>query len=168
MKHLESLVKGAMASQPSDEPSDPGGKSHSPLSDRASHAEMGVSDASGRVINDATYVGATHWAAILDDVGYCICFLLTEPHSTDSFQIEEVKGYFSETGEETSLGDQSVLPDLSLLFNSTGSTATREDLLAALPEPNIVNRLVSRYFNSNSPAMRETRLISCRHLAYLY
>ncbi|QKX55697.1 uncharacterized protein TRUGW13939_02794 [Talaromyces rugulosus] len=122
-----------MASQPSDEPSDPGSKSHSPLSDRTSHAEIGISETSGRVIlgsNDATYVGATHWAAILDD-------------------IEEVKGYFSETGEETSLGDH----DLSLLFNSTGSTATREDLLAALPEPNIVNRLVSRYFNSNSPAM---------------
>lgn len=75
LKHLESLVKGAMASQPSDEPIDPGGKSHSPLSGPAlqlhKRVEMDTSDASGRVIlgpNEATYIGATHWAAMLDDV----------------------------------------------------------------------------------------------------
>jgi hypothetical protein len=77
LKHLESLVKGAMASQPSNEPIDPGVKSHSPLPNIApqlqSNAEMSASDASGRVVlgpNDATYVGATHWAAMLDDVGF--------------------------------------------------------------------------------------------------
>ena len=75
LKHLESLVKEAMAIQPSDVSIDPEGKSHSPLPDPApplqNNAELGASDAPGRVIlglNDATYVGATHWAAMLDDV----------------------------------------------------------------------------------------------------
>lgn len=31
--------------------------------------------------------------------------------------------------------------------------ASRADLLAALPERSIVDQLVSRYFNSNDPAM---------------
>lgn len=31
--------------------------------------------------------------------------------------------------------------------------ASRADLLAALPERSVVDRLVSRYFNSNDPAM---------------
>ena len=75
LKHLESLVKGAMASQPSDASIDAEGKSHSPLPDPApplqNSAAMGASDTPGRVVlglNDATYVGATHWAAMLDDV----------------------------------------------------------------------------------------------------
>lgn len=72
-----------------------------------------------------------------------------------------MKGYFSEIEEEISLGDDSVRPDLSLLFNNTESPTTREDILDALPERNIVNRLVSRYFNSNSPAMRELHLVTC-------
>ena len=77
LKHLESLVKGAMANRPSDEPIDQGGESHNTplLPDLApnmqSHAEMDASDNPGRVVlgpNDTTYVGATHWAAMLDDV----------------------------------------------------------------------------------------------------
>lgn len=91
LEHLESLVKGAMASQPSDESIDPGGEFHSPLPNLTpqlqSHAEIGASDASGRVVlgpNDATYVGATHWAAMLDDVGFYM-FPLTGPDSTDTF-----------------------------------------------------------------------------------
>lgn len=73
LKHLESLVKGAMASQPPDEPIDPGSKFPSPLPDQAQQLQnQGVSNTSGRVVlglNNATYVGATHWAAMLDDVG---------------------------------------------------------------------------------------------------
>ncbi len=81
LKHLESLVKGAMASQPSDEPLDAGDKSHFPLPNLApqlqSHVDMNASDTAGRVVlgpNDASYsyVGATHWAAMLDDVGLYI------------------------------------------------------------------------------------------------
>jgi hypothetical protein len=136
LNHLESLVKGAMASQPSVD--------IDPRAKLQNHA-------SGRVV-DATYVGATHWAAMLDDVGLNLYFFKTD--LTDAFKIEQVKGYFSENAEDTSLGDESVRPDISLLFNSN-KTTNKEDLLVALPERNIVNRLVSRYFSSNSPALRE-------------
>lgn len=63
LNHLESLVKGAMASQPSDN-----------IDARA----KSQSHVSGRVV-DATYVGATHWAAILDDVGLNSYMLLRFP-----------------------------------------------------------------------------------------
>ncbi|KAH8885862.1 hypothetical protein GQ53DRAFT_845252 [Thozetella sp. PMI_491] len=141
LKHLESLVKGAMESQPSQEPIDPEREPHPPLPDLApqlqSHTEICASNASGRVVlgpNDTTYVGATHWAAMLDD-------------------IEEMKGYFNEIEEEASPGSESVRPDVSLLFNNIVPPTAREDLFSRLPERNVVNGLVSRYFNSNSPAL---------------
>ncbi|KAL3705533.1 hypothetical protein TMatcc_009205 [Talaromyces marneffei ATCC 18224] len=139
LKHLESLVKGAMASQPPDEhqPIHAGATSHPPLPDN--YAGM---DISGRLVglNDTTYIGGSHWAAILED-------------------IEEMKGYFSEDIEETSLGVGSTRPDISLLLNNTESPTTYKDLLAALPGRSMVNRLVSRYFNSNSPALRKFHLV---------
>jgi hypothetical protein len=60
LKHLETLVKDVMAAQ-------------SPAAKRAIPSVSGP--ASGQVVqgmNEVTYVGATHWAAILDDV----CFPL--------------------------------------------------------------------------------------------
>lgn len=64
LKHLESLVKGAMAGQPSNGPqrSHPGSAT---ILDK--HIEK---DNSGRLVgpNGATYIGATHWAAMLEDV----------------------------------------------------------------------------------------------------
>lgn len=65
-----------------------------------------------------------------------------------------MKSYFNEVEAEDSPRDESVRPDTSLIFNSQ-SPATKEDLLAALPERTIVDRLVYRYFNSNSPALRK-------------
>jgi len=65
-----------------------------------------------------------------------------------------VKSYFKEIEGEDSPRDESVRPDLSLVFDFE-SPATKEELLAALPERSIVNRLIYRYFNSNSPALRE-------------
>ena len=60
--------------------------------------------------------------------------------------------------------DESVRPDTSLIFNSQ-SPVTKEELLAALPERTIVDRLVYRYFNSNSPASRELCRVSLGNLA---
>ncbi|KAE8446078.1 hypothetical protein EG329_012586 [Mollisiaceae sp. DMI_Dod_QoI] len=88
---------------------------------------------SGKVLvdgNDTTYIGATHWAAILED-------------------IEEVKGYFQEEVEEE---EEEYWPTAALCFD-VESPATRFDLLAELPSRPVVDRLVSRYFNSNSPAL---------------
>jgi hypothetical protein len=69
-----------------------------------------------------------------------------------------VKSYFNEVESEDPPRDESVRPDLSLIFDSE-SPATKEDLLAALPKRPIVDRLIYRYFNSNSPALREWILI---------
>ena len=68
-------------------------------------------------------------------------------------QIEEIKSYLNEV-EAKDTHDESVRPDLSLVFSSE-SPATKDDLLAALPDRPTVDRLVYRYFNSNSPAIRE-------------
>ncbi|RFU35212.1 hypothetical protein B7463_g1097, partial [Scytalidium lignicola] len=96
---------------------------------------------SGQVLlgtKETTYVGATHWAAILED-------------------IEEMKSYcnaeeFESSESPESLGD---LSGSSLLFNA-GIPSTREEILAFLPPRHVVDRYVSRYFNSSSPALHIT------------
>ncbi|KFY71175.1 hypothetical protein V499_08621 [Pseudogymnoascus sp. VKM F-103] len=96
----------------------------------------GLRPSTGQVLlgtNQTTYVGATHWAAILDDV-------------------EEMHSYFEETEEADYIVDDSTRPDMSLLFRP-GSRVTKLELIAALPQKGVVDRLVSRYFNSNSPAI---------------
>lgn len=65
-----------------------------------------------------------------------------------------MKSYFNEVELEDSPPEGVVRPDLSLVFSSR-SSSRKEDLLAALPEQSIVDKLIYRYFNSNSPALRE-------------
>ncbi|KFZ03051.1 hypothetical protein V502_11280 [Pseudogymnoascus sp. VKM F-4520 (FW-2644)] len=101
-----------------------------------SDAKDKLQPSTGQVLlgtNQTTYVGATHWAAILDDV-------------------EEIHSYFEETEEADFIVDDSTRPDMSLLFRP-GSRVTKPELIAALPQKGVVDRLVSRYFNSNSPAL---------------
>ncbi|PQE24043.1 fungal specific transcription factor domain-containing protein [Rutstroemia sp. NJR-2017a BVV2] len=81
-----------------------------------------------------TYIGATHWAAILDD-------------------IEEVKDYFDET-EDDELEEETP-PAVDLLFN-IDSLTTKSELLATLPPRKTVDQLVARYFNSSNAALRES------------
>jgi hypothetical protein len=99
----------------------------------------------GRVIlndNETTYVGATHWAAILKD-------------------IEEVKDYFDETAAEDTYGMEESYPlqnmtnqqQASAMFLGISKPANKAELLVSLPGRAVVDRLVSRYFNSNHPAM---------------
>ena len=96
LKHLESLVKGVMTSRPSNGPNDSASNSHTSSPDFVSqlqnlteirgtfveapiYTKDGVSNSSGQVVlgpNETTYIGATHWAAMLDDVRFYI-FLLT-------------------------------------------------------------------------------------------
>ena len=68
-------------------------------------------------------------------------------------QIEQVKSYFNEDEEEEDSPDGRPRPDTAMVFQF--HAATKEDVLAALPEKHVVDRLVSRYFNSNSPVLRE-------------
>jgi Fungal Zn(2)-Cys(6) binuclear cluster domain len=94
LKHLESLVKGVMTSPPSDGTNSSASIAHKSSPDVVSqlqnpteirrtfveapiHTKDGVSNSSGQVVlrpNETTYVGATHWAAMLDDVRFrCFC-----------------------------------------------------------------------------------------------
>ena len=70
LKHLESLVKGAMTGQPSDGLQNPTDLRKS-FVEAPIYTKDGVSNPSGQVVlgpNETAYVGATHWAAMLDDV----------------------------------------------------------------------------------------------------
>ncbi|KAH7374187.1 fungal-specific transcription factor domain-containing protein [Cadophora sp. MPI-SDFR-AT-0126] len=150
LKHLESLVKNVMGGQ-----SPLSATQHETSTDYSPNSrEPIISDSSGahttsegelttsplpqsggvlfRPDEKATYVGATHWAAILED-------------------IEEVKSYFEET--EEALDEDDVRPFSSIAFNAT-TPATKSDLMAALPSRIVVDRFVSRYFNSNSTSLQ--------------
>jgi hypothetical protein len=72
LKHLESLVKGAMTNRPSSGLQTPT-ENRRAIVEAPIYTKDGVSNASGQVVlgaNETTYVGATHWAAMLDDVIY--------------------------------------------------------------------------------------------------
>jgi hypothetical protein len=62
-----------------------------------------------------------------------------------------VKNYFNE--EEA----DNIEPDISLLFQSY-LPATKKELLDAMPSQATVSQLVSRYFDSNNPTMRQSLL----------
>lgn len=91
LMHLESLVKGVMTSQGPNVPSDSSSNSQTTTSpavvpqfqslnevqgafnDALISTKDDLSNSSGQVVlgpNESTYIGATHWAAILDDVSF--------------------------------------------------------------------------------------------------
>jgi hypothetical protein len=70
-----------------------------------------------------------------------------------------MKSYLDEEAEDEEANLRSYT---SLIFNGRSPT-TKFELLAALPERTAVDLLVSRYFNSNSPALRELHEASARY-----
>ncbi|KAI1765965.1 fungal-specific transcription factor domain-containing protein [Hypoxylon sp. FL1150] len=82
-----------------------------------------------------SYVGGTHFMAMLED-------------------IEDLKSYFedsTEDGDETHDPYENTGPAELLMF-SRGVPRDKRELLAVLPEKVICDRLMNRYFNSNSPS----------------
>ncbi|OBR11853.1 C6 transcription factor [Colletotrichum higginsianum IMI 349063] len=101
-------------------------------------ADVGVAQPGGQFVQGeraSTYVGATHFMAVLED-------------------IEDMKSYFEEPefveDESSEPSDELESPDL-LLF-STNAPRNREDMLRLIPERRIADRLVMRYFSSQSPS----------------
>ncbi|KAI1117292.1 hypothetical protein F5Y14DRAFT_377490 [Nemania sp. NC0429] len=81
------------------------------------------------------YVGGTHFMAILED-------------------LEDLKAYFEEPeAPETDVDDphDSIIP-CGLLIDLRSALRNKEELLALLPDKNVMDRLMNRYFNSNSPS----------------
>ncbi|KXH65470.1 fungal specific transcription factor domain-containing protein [Colletotrichum salicis] len=100
--------------------------------------EKGVAQPGGQLVQGeraSTYVGATHFMAILED-------------------IEDMKSYFEEPeadcDEIPEPSDEIEAPDLVLF--SRNMPRSREELLKLLPERKIVDRLIMRYFSSRSPS----------------
>jgi hypothetical protein len=63
-----------------------------------------------------------------------------------------MKAYLDEEAED---GEEENLKSYTSLVFNARSPATKLELIAALPQRTAVDLLVSRYFNSNSPALRE-------------
>ncbi|KAI8633059.1 fungal-specific transcription factor domain-containing protein [Xylariaceae sp. FL1651] len=81
------------------------------------------------------YVGGTHFMAILED-------------------LEDLKTYFEDPEvQELDIDDpyESLGPS-ELLLLSRGAPRNKGELLALLPDKSIMDRLMNRYFNSNSPS----------------
>ncbi|KAF5988095.1 hypothetical protein FCOIX_679 [Fusarium coicis] len=94
-------------------------------------------DVQGHVVHSkkgATYVGATHCMAMLED-------------------IEDLKDYFEqpeEAGEDQFLDDE--IDPTEVMLNTRAGPRNREELLNRLPERKVADRLLSRYFASMSPS----------------
>jgi hypothetical protein len=71
-----------------------------------------------------------------------------------------MKSYLDEEAEDDE--EENLKSYTSLVFNACPPT-TKLELLAALPQRATVDLLVSRYFNSNSPALRELHEASARY-----
>lgn len=122
--------------------------------------------ASGQVIlgtNEMTFVGATHWAAILDDVSLEQIkprFVSQIHFAYYDIQIEQVKTYFDEEEDDDSVEVACPEPDHAGLTLGAWSNARKSDLIAALPPRPIVDRLISKYFRSYDPARRKSLLMT--------
>ncbi|KAM0144465.1 hypothetical protein ACHAO1_000224 [Botrytis cinerea] len=167
LKHLESLVKDVMNSQQSDGPHTPPRDGQEPENLVARAEALGIpaedqrSNTAGNSLSsldksstiqqttpppgqiviggkETQYVGATHWAAILNDIG-------------------EVREYFDE-GEDDDVEEETG-PETTLLFN-TDAPPTKAKLLAALPARRVVDRTVQGYFHGANPALRRSPVIS--------
>ncbi|TDZ53614.1 Fusarisetin A cluster transcription factor fsa6 [Colletotrichum trifolii] len=127
LKRLEGMVRTMM---------DEGGEAPAPAQVTAPKEE-GVAQPGGQFFqgeNATTYVGATHFMAILED-------------------IEDMKSFLEEPDvveEESPEPDELEAPDM-LLF-SRNAPRNRGDLLRLIPERKIVDRLVMRYFSSQTPS----------------
>ncbi|KAJ4249827.1 Fusarisetin A cluster transcription factor fsa6 [Fusarium torreyae] len=88
----------------------------------------------------ANYVGSAHWAAVLDEIA----------ELKDHFDNEEASHPICPERDSPCAGVTSLQ-----ILHGFSKPATREDILASIPSRPVVNRLVSRYFNSfeMSPAV---------------
>lgn len=70
-------------------------------------------------------------------------------------QIDELRAYFEEPDDDDEFHDP-YAPGRSaeLLLFSKNVPRSKDDILALLPDKRVIDRLMMRYFNSNSPSQR--------------
>ncbi|KAI0913323.1 hypothetical protein F4823DRAFT_622315 [Ustulina deusta] len=127
LKRLEGMVRGMVELE--------GGVSNN---DNGSGESTRGFNTGGSVVHSeraTNYVGGTHFMAILED-------------------LEDLKTYFEDPEDsEFDIDDpyESVGPS-ELLILSRGAPRNKEELLDLLPDKSVMDRLMNRYFNSNSPS----------------
>ncbi|KAK7967444.1 uncharacterized protein PG986_001721 [Apiospora aurea] len=134
LKRLEGMVRGMI-----DVPGGSGsGGVETGGGPPANATEMERKNPGGQVVvqseRSTNYVGGTHFMAILED-------------------LDELKNYFEDSDDGEEIQDPFEIdggPELVVF--SMNVPRTREDLLALLPHKSIIDRLMLRYFNSNSPS----------------
>ncbi|KAI9709531.1 MAG: hypothetical protein M1820_003291 [Bogoriella megaspora] len=94
--------------------------------------------------NESTYVGSSHWAAILKDIEEVKDYLDEDQCVED----DDGLGGFSPESAEESFGDER--SDISMMLGHSRVT-TRTQLLNGMPEKAVVDRLISEWFNSFDP-----------------
>ncbi|KJZ74213.1 hypothetical protein HIM_06444 [Hirsutella minnesotensis 3608] len=125
LQRLEGMVRSMM---------DSGGEVETRERDGASEAPPVL----GNVVRGdkgTTYVGATHCMAMLED-------------------IEDLKSYFIDSDNDED-GDASPTDEIDgpeMLLWPRGGPVSKEELLAQLPERQVADRLITRYFASLSPS----------------
>ncbi|OLN82085.1 putative transcriptional regulatory protein C1F7.11c 3 [Colletotrichum chlorophyti] len=134
LKRLEGMVRTMMDEGVGQEPSAPAAAAAA----AAATKDDDVAQPGGQFVRGdrgATYVGATHFMAILED-------------------IEDMKSYFEEpdVADDESPGPSDDVATPSDLLLSRNAPRSREELLRLIPEKKIVDRLVMRYFSSHSPS----------------
>ncbi|KAK1599558.1 fungal-specific transcription factor domain-containing protein [Colletotrichum navitas] len=135
--------------------------------------EVGVAQPGGQLVRGeraSTYVGATHFMAVLEDVSHTLRsagspVVRLPPLRTFTFdegkgerergeQIEDIKSYLEEAelDDDESPGPSGELEAPDLIFSSGSAPRSREDLMRLIPDRKIVDRLVMRYFSSQNPS----------------
>ncbi|KAM5380596.1 hypothetical protein ACJA88_004925 [Fusarium oxysporum] len=133
LKRLEGMVREMMDS----EGTAPGTHASAGAGAGLANGTATGPDVQGHVVHSekgATYVGATHCMAMLED-------------------IEDLKDYFEqpeEVGEDQILDDE--IDPTEVMLNTRAGPRNREELLSRLPERKVADRLLSRYFASMSPS----------------
>ncbi|KAH9984774.1 hypothetical protein F4779DRAFT_326508 [Xylariaceae sp. FL0662B] len=134
LRRLEGLVRGMIDS--ASEPTPPGpGSGPVSSADAGGYVVQGGGSSSSRATSTTDYVGGTHFMAVLED-------------------IEDLKNYFedpAEGGDETHDPYENTGPQELMMF-SKGVPRNKDELLALLPERSVCDRIMNRYFNSNSPS----------------
>ncbi|KAI0157708.1 hypothetical protein GGR57DRAFT_500657 [Xylariaceae sp. FL1272] len=127
LKRLEGMVRGMIELDGTAE-GGPGGNNVISQPHRMAgsvvHSEKGTN-----------YVGGTHFMAILED-------------------LEDLKAYFEEDSgsQEIDIDDSDELGPSHLLISPRSQPRNKDELLALLPDKDVMDRLMNRYFNSNSPS----------------
>ncbi|KAH6892200.1 hypothetical protein B0T10DRAFT_457916 [Thelonectria olida] len=106
--------------------------------------------------NATTYVGATHCMAMLEDVS--VRKLLGElliavgvSRWLIPFKIEDLKSYFDQP-DELNDGEMGESDSADLLLFSRTGPRNRQDLMNYLPDRQVADRILMRYFASMSPS----------------